>query len=239
MAAKTAGRAILRVQAAKRKRLYEEIVRQIEDLLQNGQLHAGDQLPPERELAEIFHVSRTSVREAIRALEDRGILESRRGNGTYVILEEESSLVEPLAKAIQAQKERLQEVFQFRRLIEPQIASLAAQNATEDDIARFREILREQGEEIAAGNNAVELDVQFHLSLARSAKNVLLLRIIEVLNDALRESLAEYVQSLARQKVSHKAHLQVLQAIEQRNPRRAAKEMEAHLLVTEEAVFGP
>ena len=76
-----------------RKKLYEEIVLQIESLIEKGELKIGDRLPPERKLAEIFKVSRNPVREAIIALEERKLLQSRPGDGTYVILKEKDSLI--------------------------------------------------------------------------------------------------------------------------------------------------
>jgi len=229
---------VLNLKAARRNRLYEEIIAQIQDLIDSGNLKSGDQLPPERELAEIFKVSRNSVREAIRALEEKSILQSRPGDGTYVVIPEEKSLIEPLAAAIQTQKDKLQEIFQFRRLIEPQIAYLAAENASDDDIAGFRTILEEQERQIKRGENAIEPDVQFHLSLAGSVKNSLLMRAVEILNDALRESRAEYVQSKTRQEISLSAHFKVLEAIEKRDPNLAWKEMNEHLVNTERIVFG-
>jgi len=229
---------VLNLKAARRNRLYEEIIAQIQNLINSGNLKSGDQLPPERELAEIFKVSRNSVREAIRALEEKSILQSRPGDGTYVVIPEEKSLIEPLADAIQKQKDKLQEIFQFRRLIEPQIAYLAAESASDEDIVKFRGILEEQERQIRAGENAIEPDVQFHLSLAKSVKNSLLMRVVEILNDALRESRAEYVQSKTRQELSLSAHFKVLEAIEKRDPRLAWKEMNEHLVNTERVVFG-
>jgi len=234
---KTTHANVLNLKAARRNRLYEEIIVQIQNLINSGNLKSGDQLPPERELAEIFKVSRNSVREAIRALEEKSILQSRPGDGTYVVIPEEKSLIEPLADAIQKQKDKLQEIFQFRRLIEPQIAYLAAESATDEEVAKFRGILEEQQRQIKAGENAIEPDVQFHLSLAKSVKNSLLMRVVE-LNDALRESRAEYVQSKTRQELSLSAHFKVLEAIEKRDPQLAWKEMNEHLINTEKVVFG-
>ena len=118
------------LKAARKKRLYEEIVSQIQHLIETGELRSGDRLPPERKLAEMFMVSRNSVREAIKALEEKQILKCRPGDGTYVMVENEAALIEPLAYAIQLEKAKLREIFQFRRMIEPQIAYLAAENAT-------------------------------------------------------------------------------------------------------------
>ncbi|MBI4560568.1 MAG: FadR family transcriptional regulator, partial [Candidatus Rokubacteria bacterium] len=110
------------VEPIKSTRIYEEIVRQIRTLISEGKLRSGDQLPPERELAESFKVSRTSVREALRALESIGLIEIRAGEGTFVREISVESLIEPLALVILTQREAVGELFEARRLLEPAIA---------------------------------------------------------------------------------------------------------------------
>ena len=122
------------LQAVTKTKFHEQIVDQVQALIEKGRLKHGDQLPPERELASIFKVSRHSVREAIRVLEQKKVLKTRPGSGTFIILENESSVVESLANAILREKNTLSEIFQFRELLEPQIAGLAARNAKKEDI---------------------------------------------------------------------------------------------------------
>src|ERR1700738_741711 len=88
------------LEPVKRSRIYEHIVEQIHALIREGRWAPGDQIPPERELAERFRVSRTSVREALRALEMQGIIDSRQGGGTFVRTADTEALVPPLAAAI-------------------------------------------------------------------------------------------------------------------------------------------
>ena len=156
------------LQAVSRTKLHEQIVNQVQALIEKGGLKHGDQLPPERELAGIFKVSRHTVREAIRILEQKNILKSRPGSGTFIILEDESSAVEFLAKAIYREKNTLSEVFQFRELLEPQIAGLAAHNATKKDIAALEDILERQKKELGNAVVSKKLDEEFHLALARA-----------------------------------------------------------------------
>ena len=137
------------LQAGAKTKLHEQIVEQVQLLIEKGRLKHGDQLPPERELASIFKVSRHTVREAIRILEQKKILKSRPGSGTYIILEDESSVVELLARAIFREKNSLSEIFQFRELLKPQIAGLAAQNATQKDISVLDDILNRQKKSLA------------------------------------------------------------------------------------------
>src|SRR3989337_945210 len=122
----------------KKTRIYQEVVSQIHDLIREGRLKASDQLPSERELAETFKVSRTSVREALRALETQGLVVSRTGTGTFVADLPIESLVAPLATLLIEEKSALADIFEMRKLIEPRIAALAAERATKRDIERMK-----------------------------------------------------------------------------------------------------
>lgn len=129
----------------KRRRLYQDVVGQIHDLIRDGTLKPGDRLPPERELAEQFEVSRSSIREAMRALELQGLVASRPGSGTFVSTDSLESLVAIIASSLGGAREYLDYTFEVRRLLEPQIAALAAERATEADINRIAEALEHQG----------------------------------------------------------------------------------------------
>jgi GntR family transcriptional repressor for pyruvate dehydrogenase complex len=225
------------LKVARKKRLYEEIVSQIQQLIETGELHSGDRLPPERKLAEMFKVSRNSVREAIKALEEKQILKSRPGDGTYVIVENEAAIIAPLAYALQLETTKMREIFQFRRMVEPQIANLAAENASQEDIDSLKVILFDQERQIASGDNSKELDRAFHLRLARATGNSVLYKIVNILSDILEESREELYQSKKRRIVSYKAHLKIVEAIEKNDPELAWQEMDHHLTGIERIVF--
>src|SRR2546427_6289572 len=125
----------------KSTRIYEEIVRQIKAMIAEGRLKSGDQLPPERDLAEKFLVSRTSVREALRALESLGLIEIRPGEGTFVREVSIESLIQPLALVMVSQREAIGELFEARRLLEPALAALAARRATPEELQEMHRIL--------------------------------------------------------------------------------------------------
>jgi GntR family transcriptional regulator, transcriptional repressor for pyruvate dehydrogenase complex len=215
--------------AVKRTSVYREIVCQIEKLLDNGRLKYGDQLPPERRLAELFHTSRHSVREAIRTLEQKGLVRSRVGSGTYVILEDRPSVVEYLSRALMEDRHELPEIFQFRRMIEPQIAALAAKNADSHDIRCLRELVEQQRK--AAGNfeRFADLDQMFHSSLARASHNGILLKVVERLNDILIKSRVEIARNQGRMELAIDFHARILDAVVDRNGVRAAQIMQEHL----------
>ena len=155
----------------KKIRVYEEIVGKVKDMIEKGRLKSGDQLPGERELAEVFNVSRSSVREALRALESQGFLESRQGEGTYIASKPVESLVNPLAAFISTEKDSQMELFEMRRVIEPQLAYLAAERATQEDIALMEQALELQGEAVARGEVGTDVDKTFHYIMAKATKN--------------------------------------------------------------------
>lgn len=220
-----------------RTKVYQEIVDQIRKLIEEGKLKPGDRLPPERRLTEIFSVSRHSVREAIRILEEQHILVSRMGSGTFVVTNDEASVDGVLLKAFREQKVKLAEIFQFRRMIEPQIAAQAALKATKTDILELKLILEQQKE---AGDNfklAVNLDQSFHIALAKATNNSVLLSVVERLNDILAESRVEISKNTDRLDRSIKSHAQIIQAVVQGDEKAATEAMEEHLLQVEELTF--
>src|SRR2546430_9607739 len=139
-----AGDEAMSIAPIKSTRISEAIVRQVKAMIAEGRLKSGDQLPPERDLAQKFVVSRTSVREALRALESLGLIEIRPGEGTFVRGVSVESLIEPLALAMLSHREAIGELFEARRLLDPAIAALAARRATPEELAEMERILEDQ-----------------------------------------------------------------------------------------------
>jgi GntR family transcriptional repressor for pyruvate dehydrogenase complex len=218
-------------------RIYEEIVRQIRRLIADGQLKSGDRLPPERDLAERFRVSRTSVREALRALQSTGLIEIRAGEGTFVREVSVEALVEPLALVILAQREGIAELYEARRLLEPPLAGLAARRASEDEVAEMARILEVQAREVAAGRTGLAQDAAFHAAIAQATHNRAITRLITALLDLLSQSREESLQTPGRPQRSHQDHRRVLAAIEARDPEAAELAMLEHLIAVEALVM--
>lgn len=222
----------------KKAKVYEEIVAKIKDMVEKGRFKSGDQLPVERELAEVFRVSRSSVREALRSLESQGFIESRQGDGTYIARQPVESLVRPLASVILTEKDDQMELFEMRRMIEPDLAYLAAERATEEEIAMMEKVLTLQQEQIDRGDYETDVDRNFHYIMARAAKNKALLRITDNIIDLLAESREQYLQVEGRPQKSILRHREVLEAIRARDPERAEKCMLEHLVDIETSLFG-
>jgi GntR family transcriptional regulator, transcriptional repressor for pyruvate dehydrogenase complex len=222
----------------KSTRIYEEIIRQVKLMIAEGRLKSGDQLPPERELAEKFLVSRTSVREALRALESLGLVQIRPGEGTFVREISVDALVEPLALVMLSQREALGELFEARRLIEPAIAELAATRATPEEIQEMERILEEQAKEVGRGRTGLVQDAQFHAAIGTAAHNRAITRIAHAIMDLLTQSREESLNTPGRPERSHQSHREILKAITERNGPAARQAMVEHLDTVEKLVRG-
>ncbi|MFQ5848306.1 MAG: FadR/GntR family transcriptional regulator [Candidatus Methylomirabilales bacterium] len=220
----------------KKTRVYQDIVAQVKDLIADGKLRPGDQLPSERELSEMFKVSRASVREAIRALESLGFIEIRQGEGTYIASSVETLLASVTSTLLQ-EADLLMQVFEARKILEPAIAALAAERATAEEVAELEEILKEQAQEIAQAETGVEADTRFHSALAEAAKNEVLLRLNEAIVDHLRETRERSLHTEGRPPRSLAGHREILGAIRDKDPANAREAMLIHLETIEHNVL--
>src|SRR5712671_2258199 len=157
-------------EVVRRNKVYEEVAKQIERLILK-KLKPGDKLPPERELAEMLGVSRSSVRDAIRGLELMGLVEPRQGAGTIVRETSAESLINPFTNALKRRRELVSELLDFRKMLEPPLAARAATHASVDQISEMEEILQRQETKQSQGEPAVAEDAEFHYSVALASGN--------------------------------------------------------------------
>ncbi len=209
----------------------------IRRLIVDGRLKAGDRLPPERELAEAFGVSRTSVRDAIRVLEMVGLLEPRQGDGTVVHDLSPDALAQPLASILIRNRALLAELLDVRKMIEPPIAARAASLASAEEVGRLEEIFSRQVEKAGRGQFAIEEDSEFHNLLATAAKNAVVLKVLDVLMDLLQESRERSLQVPGRLQKSLQGHRRILEAIKRRDAAGAQSAMRQHLAEIEDVLL--
>lgn len=213
-----------------KKKAYEDIVRQIRTLIEEGKLKRNDHLPSERDLSETFGVSRTTVREAIRTLESMRLLQSRQGDGTYVLASNEEALVQPLAAALFHEKDDILDIFYIRKVIEPYVAQLAAKNATAEEVGELEEVLKRQSECLEKRENFIETDSAFHNLLAKAAKNRVMERLLMAIVDLLKESREKFLgDDDRRARRSLEGHMKVLSAIKKGDGEAAYQAMFSHL----------
>ncbi len=217
------------LEPVKRSRIYENIVNQIHELVREGRWAPGDQIPPERALAERFRVSRSSVREALHALGMQGVIESRQGGGTFVRKADTETLVLWLAGAILHGQQELAEVLEVRELIEPGIARLAALRAGVEDVSRLENLITVQRERAEKNQPFVDEDTAFHYTLAQAADNQILLRLHNVILDVLRESRQIGVHVPGRAQMSLRGHESILEAVKAHDGEAAYRASLAHI----------
>ena len=161
-------------------RLYEQIVQQIEESIVKGALKPGDQLPAERELAQRFGVSRTAVREAVKALREKGLVEAYSGRGTFITDGTTQAVRQSLDLMVKiGQPEGSTHLAEVRAILEPGIAALAATRIQEAELATMREAVAVMDRAGQDPDAYIEADLDFHLALAEGAGNPLILSLLD------------------------------------------------------------
>jgi GntR family transcriptional repressor for pyruvate dehydrogenase complex len=214
------------------ERLYEQIVSQIEQRIEKGELKVGDQLPSERELAEQFAVSRTAVREAVKALREKGLVEILAGRGTFITNGTTDKIRNSLDLLMKfGATNGAANLVEVRGILEPEIAAIAAMRITDEYIAAMQDAVNIM-EVATASNNSdafVEADLDFHLALAEATQNPIIPALIDSVIDMLREQrkrTGNVSGGLARGQHHHKI---ILDAVIKRDPDAARRAMQNHL----------
>ena len=213
-------------------KVFEQVAEQIEKRILNGELQSGDRLPTERELAEQFHVSRTGVREAMKILAQKGLVDMRPGRGTIVI--------DGAPKAMQlsidlAMKLKLGEVggsdnlVEVREILETEIAALAAARATEKEIAAMREAVRLMDESLDDADAFIAADNSFHEALAQGTQNTLILILVNSIVHLLSEQRKQIFETEGGPQRGQVHHKRILESVIGRDPEAARAAMHAHL----------
>lgn len=165
--------------------LAEQVQEQIYQYILDHSFGIGDKLPNEFELASQFGVGRSTIREAVKLLISRGVLEVRRGSGTYVISTTPTDL-DPLGlQRIENKMELALDLVNVRMILEPGIAELAAIHATEEDVRRLYELCDLIEHRIATGGTYIKEDIEFHTCVARCSKNKVVEQLIPVIDTAV------------------------------------------------------
>jgi GntR family transcriptional repressor for pyruvate dehydrogenase complex len=171
----------------KPKKVSLQIAEQIRNSILAGDFVPGDKLPPERELAEMFGVSRPSVREALNVLSAAGMVMSYHGGGTVVLSLVDTAVGNFLSELIRVQQERALDVIEVRKGMESWTVYYAAQRALPEDIQRLEEIVLAMERNLDSGKPSEDLDANFHVIIARATHNIVWLHLMQSLFDAMKE----------------------------------------------------
>ncbi|PPC77989.1 transcriptional regulator PdhR [Pokkaliibacter plantistimulans] len=227
----------------KQPKLSDVIMTQLESMILEGTLKPGQKLPPERELAKQFEVSRPSLREAVQKLVAKGLLFSRQGGGTYVAEAVGESFSDPLIELFAAHPEAQYDLLEFRHALEGVSAYYAAIRSTEADRENLRRKYEwlQQCHERKEFEREVAADVDFHLAIAEAAHNMVLLHTMRSLFSLLQKNifgnLSQIYPKTDYRKQIHNQHAILLDAICRGNPEEARRAAHTHLAYVEEVLL--
>ncbi len=219
-----------------RKLLGAQVEEELMNYILNEPVGIGEKIPNEFELAEMFGVGRSTVREAVKGLVTKGILEVRRGAGTYVV--STSTLEEdPLGLAKLGDKYKLAlELLEVRMMLEPEIAAMACGHITQEEKEQLKRLCDEVEELYTAGKNHAKKDVEFHTCIAKCSGN----RVVEVLIPIINTAVLTFVNLTQRQlmKETLETHRAITDSILKGDPVGAKCAMNMHLTYNRQRIIG-
>ncbi len=215
------------------KRVADQVYEQIRDLIFRGQLKPGDQLPPERDLAETLGVSRPTVRQAVGKLVNLGLVMQRQGQGTFVSSQHLDQAHNPLKMLMDHENISMQDLLEVRLGLECNSAVLAARRANEDDIQLMETSLEQIYQQCSRGELGHEEDLYFHMRIAYASHNQLQVQLMKHVYDMLAAGIRENLQHLYQKPrnidLVHSQHQRILEAIKKRDSDAAFSTMHEHI----------
>lgn len=220
------------------RRIHEIITDQIKDALFAGRLRPGDKLPSERELVEQFHVSRVTVREALRALENQGLLIIRQGadGGAFVAEAGSGVVTESLSNMLRLEKVAIADLTEARLILEPEAARLASIRATGRDIRRLEENLEKAR---ASGRRLLDkrmINLEFHRYMAKISRNRVVVFMINSVIDVMIENISRSFLEATSIEGVMEYHKQIIESIRNRDPDRCFEIMRKHIIEIQKAL---
>jgi GntR family transcriptional repressor for pyruvate dehydrogenase complex len=220
----------------KHNKVSDEIVNQIKTQISEGMLKPGDRLPPERELVKEFGVSRPSLREALNTLVAQGFL-GVKGKRTFVKSVASESMQDPLSLLIKSDTQKIFDLIEVRKALETWNAYFAAKRATVDDIALLEELIESMKKTIEEHGTAFEeQDADLHLAIARATHNTLQAHLMFTIHDTLKEFIGRYYTIMRDDKNIFDQHTKIVEAIKNKAPDLARREVFRHLEYIESRV---
>jgi DNA-binding FadR family transcriptional regulator len=209
------------------EKLSDQICTQILKTIISGHYKAGDLLPPERNLADSFGVSRVVVREALGSLLAKGIVSVRQGRGTTINPIDQWNTLDAEVLLLLHGDDIFENLIQMRQIIEPELAALAAEHITDEDIEELRELSDLPDDDTIEQH--VERDSAFHLAIAKATGNPVLLIVLSSVSALLKESRRRTFVVPGEMPKARRCHQEIFSAIEARDPEAARQAMAAHM----------
>ena len=199
----------------------DSVYRQILEQIIAGRYRPGDRIPTENELKETFNVSRNTIRAALNRLNTLGILETRRGDGTYVCKPSMGMYINSFIPAMLINEDSFLEILEFRRAIEIAATRMAAERADENDIKALQHYLDIS---LSAGNN-----IDFHVQIAKASKSQIFASMMELIKYIMTSKMVDFLQFTRNDRNSSFYHYMILECIKRQKPDEAAFMMEKHM----------
>lgn len=223
---------VLALEPLNRMTATEAVAQRLLGLLNDGLVKPGDRLPPERELAVRLGVGRTTLREALKLLTLSGLLDARRGSGTFVRDDYSSFVANQMRWPALLRAQDVDQIFEVREALEVKAASLAAQRVTQEDIERIAVYRELESIDERDTERATDIDLAFHLAIADASHNPLLSQLMKSLHDLLRQYI-ELSNELSNDlKSTLKEHGPIYAAIVAKDPQAAARAMASHVAIS-------
>lgn len=211
-------------------KVFERIARQIEQRILSGELRSGDRLPTERELSEQFQASRTAVREAMKSLAQKGLIDMRPGRGTIVIDGTSRAMQDSLGLVMKVgQANSAANLVEVREILEVEIAARAAERATEQDIAAMQKAVEAMDANMHNANAFIMADNDFHQALARATQNSIILLLVDSIVSLLSEQRKHIFAVAGGPERGQTHHKLLLDAVTRRDCHAAREAMRSHL----------
>ena len=222
------------------KKIYEEVADSLIEMIKTGELNPGDRLDSVEQLAEMFDVSRSAVREALSGLRAMGLVEMRQGEGTFVTRFNASNFTLPVTAGMLLEKEDIKELYEMRKILEVGAAKSAALYHQVEDLMPLRDAIEDMNKAKQSNEIGENADMRFHLAIANATHNQILIYVMgsvsEVMRSALRETRKLLIYSEQKTVSLINEHQLIYDAIEARKPDQAQKYMLEHLQNVEKSL---
>jgi GntR family transcriptional repressor for pyruvate dehydrogenase complex len=199
----------------KNQSVVRSVLKRIEEAVLNKELKAGDKLPSEGELARNFGIGKTSVREALRMLEALGIIETRRGEGSFIVDRPSADSINPLIYAMLLEQGSNNQILELRQMVEPMYTIMAMEKANDEQLEDLERIVERLEESVRSGKKAVELDMAFHKKVLEMTDNPFIIRIGETVLQFFSFSISRSIQS--NPDICAQDHRRILEAMKQKD----------------------
>jgi GntR family transcriptional regulator, transcriptional repressor for pyruvate dehydrogenase complex len=219
----------LKVRPIQKSSISDDIVQQIMEQISTRELEPGMRLPSERDLCKQFNASRSSLREALRCLSIMGVLTARAGEGTSIAADGGKFLETVIQWRFITETYDIRNLMELRIALEGLAAASSAERATDEDVQTLEGLVDRMGKTVQQAKKFAELDLEFHLALARASKNQVVVDLVSMIRGQLTRTLSTVLTLQHARPLSVSEHAAIVKAIKRRDADGARTAMQNHL----------